>query len=307
VTRVDETRVVWLLVGLDAVAIWVTYSRLPASQLYNVSGTGFAAGAGRVLVDLNFPLALIAVGVVLVLWERLRSRAQQGLALASLALCAVVVWPGVVRQSDLDARAVNAVPAVGVGLALVLTFVAAPASWRRSAPGDRLRIAAGVVLAVIALPWIAAELGFFLNGVPGLGRVFLTAALRPEQPGLPPFSPAVHHGHHHGLDGVLFAVSSLLLSRRLPLRAPAAVRIAASVWLALMLAYGLGNIANDFWLEQVVKRGWTTWQVPSVLEPSLSVAWVLIVIGAAFVVAVAYRPGASPPASAPSSTLSGSR
>jgi hypothetical protein len=99
----------------------------------------------------------------------------------------------------------------------------------------------------------------------------------------------VHHGHHHGLDGALLAVSSLLLSRRLPLGAPRAVRVAASGWLALMLAHGLGNVLNDLWLEQVVKRGWTTWQVPSVLEPSLSVAFALVVAAAALVAATVYR------------------
>ena len=52
-------------------------------------------------------------------------------------------------------------------------------------------------------------------------------------------------------------------------------------YLALMAFYGLGNIANDFWLEQVVKRGWTLWQVPDVTTPKASVAWLLIVIAAA--------------------------
>ena len=292
--RLDEVRLVWLLVALQCAAIWVTYARLPAAALYSVSGTGFAAGASRVLVQLNFPVALIAIGIVLVSWERLGSRTERILAGAAIALCAVVVWPGVVRQANLDARAVNALPACGVVLAFALSFLAGPAAWRRHAPGDRARLVLAALLAVLALPWLAAELGFFLNGVPLLHRLFLTGALRPEQPGLPPFSPAVHHGDHHGLDGSLLAVASLLLSRRLPLAAPRTVRIAASCWLALMLTYGLGNVANDIWLEQVVKRGWTTWQVPSVLEPSLSGGFALVVLAAAALVATVYRPRPAP-------------
>jgi len=35
-----------------------------------------------------------------------------------------------------------------------------------------------------------------------------------------------------------------------------------------MLAYGVGNLVNDDWLEQVVKRGWTNYQLPSVLVPT---------------------------------------
>ena len=34
-----------------------------------------------------------------------------------------------------------------------------------------------------------------------------------------------------------------------------------------MLAYGSVNLAQDFWLEQVVKRGWTDEAIPSALRP----------------------------------------
>jgi hypothetical protein len=48
-----------------------------------------------------------------------------------------------------------------------------------------------------------------------------------------------------------------------------------------MFCYGIGDIANDWWLEQVVKRGWTLWEVPDVTTPKASVAWGLIVAAAA--------------------------
>jgi len=47
-----------------------------------------------------------------------------------------------------------------------------------------------------------------------------------------------------------------------------------------MLCYGVGNIANDFWLEQVTKRGWTSWEVPDVTTPKATTAWGLIVVAA---------------------------
>ena len=77
----------------------------------------------------------------------------------AIALCAVVVWPGVVRQGNLDARAVNVLPAWGVALALALSLLAGPAAWRRDAPGDRARLVLAALLAFLALPWLAAELG----------------------------------------------------------------------------------------------------------------------------------------------------
>jgi hypothetical protein len=289
--HLDEARAVWLLVLVDAIAIWVTYARLPATQLYNVTGTGFAAGASRVLVELNFPVALIAIAIALTLLERLEGRRRR-LDLLAIVLCAVVVWPGVVRQSNLDARWINAVPAAGVGLVLALTLLAGPAPRRPFRLADWARIGIAAVLVAVSLPWIAAEGGFFLDGVPVLHRIFLTGAVRPEEPGLPPFLPAVHHGHHHGLDGLMLALTSLLLSRRLPLRGPRAARVAAPVWLGVMLAYGVANMANDAWLEQVVKRGWTTWLVPNMLEPKLSVGWAIIVVAGLAIASTAYRPRA---------------
>jgi hypothetical protein len=85
------------------------------------------------------------------------------------------------------------------------------------------------------------------------------------------------------MDGALLAFSSLLLSRTLVAIRRGRLRAALAAYLALMLTYGLGNIANDFWLEQVVKRGWTDWEIPGVTVPDLSVAWGIIVLAAATV------------------------
>jgi hypothetical protein len=50
-----------------------------------------------------------------------------------------------------------------------------------------------------------------------------------------------------------------------------------------MLVYGLANAAQDFWLEQVVKRDWTDERLPTVIRPSLSVEWAVLVTAAAAV------------------------
>ena len=51
-------------------------------------------------------------------------------------------------------------------------------------------------------------------------------------------------------------------------------------YLALMLSYGIGNLVNDDWLEQVVKRGWTNHEVPSVLTPAANWGWAAVLVGA---------------------------
>jgi hypothetical protein len=268
-----EVAAVWGLAAASLVAVLVTYSRLNAAELYNVSGSGARGGLGRAVVELDFPVALVALAVLAVVAETLPRPARAVAALAALG-CVVVVVPGVVRESDLDVRWINAVPALGVALAFACSLLArGPASPRR-ARGDRLRVALALVLVVLASPWIAAELGFYLDGVPVLGRLFQTGRIvsfhdAPHH--------AVHHGVHHGLQGLLLVLTALLLSR--------VVAGGGSRWnkartflLALVLAYGLGNIANDDWLEQIAERGWSGYAIPSVLEPAANSAWLAVLV-----------------------------
>jgi hypothetical protein len=257
-----ELRAVWALVACVAVAVLVTYARLPADELYHVTGSGIEGGLSRMLVELNFPDAIIALGVLGVI----APYAPRLVVVLAAVLCAVVVVPGVVSQDHLDARWINVVPALGVALALALSLRArVPAV--RDRRGDRVRVALVALLVVLCAPWIAAELGFYLDGVPVLGAVFQTGELVSYRGNAP--HPAVHHGVHHGMQGLLLVVTAVLLSR-LPNR--------VSLFLALMLAYGLANIANDAWLEQIAERGWTSRTIPSGLEPAVTWTWLGILL-----------------------------
>jgi hypothetical protein len=275
-----ELVVLWLLFAAVAVEITVTYARIPAVELYHVSGHGLGAGLGRALVFVDFPTALVAIAVDLLIYPWLRTALERALALCSVLLCAVVAWPGVVDQGDLHARSVNAVPAIGVAIALALTAVAARrhglASFRRA--GLVWRVVAAVAALLVAAPWLAADLGFFLDRVPLLGRLFLTGSLR-TQPGDPMLHPAVHHGHHHGMDGTLLVLTVLVLAPSVAAVAGARRQV-LSAYLALMGCYGAGNIVNDAWLEQVVKRGWTSRQVPGVTTPAANWGWCAILLAA---------------------------
>ena len=111
-------------------------------------------------------------------------------------------------------------------------------------------------------------------------------------------SPPVHLGHHHGLDGLLFAWAALALTRQLGRVASPRWRAPLAAFLGLLLAYGLANAAQDFSLEQVVRRGWAAHELPSVLRPGLTPAWGLLLLAAALVTLVllrATRPQASSP------------
>jgi hypothetical protein len=122
-----EALVTWALWAVVLAAIAVTYARLDPAELYHVSRDGLAGGLSRALVVANFPLSLVAIALCLVAVDALGRRAWW-LAGPAIALCAVSAGPGVVDQADLDARLVNAVPALGVALALGLTLAATRAA-----------------------------------------------------------------------------------------------------------------------------------------------------------------------------------
>jgi hypothetical protein len=264
-----EVSAVLALLVLDGVAVIATYSRFPATELYNVGHTGVAAGFGRELVALNFPFALVGIALVGLAWPRLRDRLRTA-GVVAVALCAVVYFA--VDQANLDAKPLNAVPALGLALAVALVFAAGVSSAPRTARGDRGRIALAAVLVFFAAPLIAAELGFYLDGVPFFGWFFETGRLA-SQPGVAGLHHAVHHGQHHGWEATMLSLTALAFSR---LPRPRVL----DAYLAFMLAYGVGNLVNDDWLEQVVKRGWTNHEVPSVLTPAANWGWAAVVVGA---------------------------
>ena len=173
----------------------------------------------------------------------------------------------------------NALPAAGVALAFTLSLLALRRGGLGRAglrlPADRARIVLGAILITAAIPWIFAELGFYAP------RPFLAEEVRPEPD--EPALRAVHLGRHHGMDGVLLALTALALSRTLPQLRREWLRLALAAYLSLMLVYGLANAAQDFWLEQVVKRDWTDERLPTVIRPALSVEWAVLVSAAAAV------------------------
>jgi hypothetical protein len=264
-----EVRAVLALLVLDGSAVIATYSRFPATELYNVHHSGIAAGFGRELVALNFPFAFVGIALVGLAWPRLHG-VLRPVGVVAIALCAVVYFA--VSQSNLDAKPLNAVPALGLALAVALALAVGVSAEPRKVRGDRVRIALVAVLVFFSAPLIAAELGFFLDGVPFLGWFFQTGRLA-SQPGVAGLHHAVHHGQHHGWEATMLSLTALAFSR---LPRPRLL----DVYLALMLAYGVGNLVNDDWLEQVVKRGWTTRGVPSVLVPAANWGWAVVLVGA---------------------------
>ena len=268
----------------------VVYSLVEPSRLRHVSHSGIVGGLSRALVHFGYPVSVVAIALILLAAAGLPRRAWC-VGVPALALCAFVAWPGVVDESDFDAKPINVVPAIGVVLAVSLTIAAARRAGTAFSPwrdGDRWRIVAAVVALVVSLPWLFAELGVHFPPWP-----FLT-----DQPYREPHEPvtaAVHLGHHHGFAGTLFFLAALLLSR--PFIAGARLRAVYGFLVSLLLVYGATNVAQDFWHEQVVKRDWSDFDIPTAIRPRLHVIWLLMLGGAAVVYALGFARGDSAAAS----------
>jgi len=290
-----EVWAVWFLFGVASLAVLETYWRLPPSETWKVTNTGFVGGIGRAFVFLSFSAALATIAVLAIVVDRLEDPRANVIAIVALVLCATVAYPGVQTPSYLDPKWSNTYAVVGIGVAVALSAWASRRATREpvrtTQAGDRARLVVGCITVFFAAPYIAAELGFFLDGVPLLGWIFQTGKIAPE-PGSGRLHATVHHGHHHGLDGLLLVLTALLLSRLLGgIRRPV-LRSLTAAYLSLMIVYGLTNMANDLWIEQVVKRGWTGWQIPDVLLPAASGAWAAMIGVAALFYFVLFRPGA---------------
>ena len=266
----------WGTWAVVTAAVIVTYSWVDSAETYHVSRDGLAGGLSRGLTVVNFPIALVAIALVVIAMAALPAAAWWAAAPA-IALCATIPW--FVDQDDLDARWVNAIPALGVLIALALSIVAtrrAGAAFAPRRPWDGWRVGLAVVVTLISLPWITAELGFHFPG-----DFFMGEELGHEKDGTS--IAAVHLGHHHGTDGTMLVLTALLLSRvAIKQRA---LRIVAFAYLGLMLAYGGVNFAQDAWNEQIVKRGWTEGGIPSALLPGVKPVWA-VVIGLGILVTV---------------------
>lgn len=281
---IAEALAVWSLLAVVGSELLVTYSRIPIQELYHVRSGGLGAGVSRVLAFVGFPVGLIALAIVAIVSDRVPQRSILVGAGAGIVLAAAILWPGALDEAGLEAPAARAIAAVGVAIAVLLTLSAARAVGRGSfgprQPGDAGRLAVATLFLAGALPWLAADLGLSLDRLPPLGWIFQTDSLA-RQPGVPGLHPSVHDGHHHGMDGVLLVLATLILSRALTSLRHRRLRLGLGAYLSFLFVYGAANAIQDFWLEQVVKRGWTDDVLPMMLVPSATVAWVVILAVAA--------------------------
>jgi hypothetical protein len=208
----------------------------------------------------------VAIGVLPIAVSRLERRDRLPVSLGAVATGGVA---GVALKRAGTGKSVisreDVLAAVGIGAALGAT---AGSAWKGGVGPvrgierhDTARAIVAAGLGANGLPWFLADLGMYAGDLPGLGRLVLSRQLLPEGASW----PAVHLGHHHGLDGTLLGLAALTLSRALPEVRPAVLREGLSLYLAFLLVYGTMRAVEDGWNEQVVKRGWSRRRVPLIV------------------------------------------
>lgn len=278
-----EAVAVWTGVGITLLAVFVTAQRYPASELYHVSQDGIGGAFGQALVVANYPMALVAIALIGValarLWSDSTSQSRPILAAAALvgiALCAATAFS--VDQGGMDAKPINALPALGIAIALGLTGLALRAGpvggWRPWTRRDGLSLVAGIAGVLGGLPVIFAQAGIYVADVPGLRSIFMSRAVEDGQKVV-----YVHIGNHHGFAGVFMLLAGLLLARELIAARERAIRLVFGWYVSLLTIYGAANLVQDAWGEQIVKRGWTDHTIRNLIRPSLTLDWLSIVIG----------------------------
>lgn len=279
-----EAAIVGGLSLLTAALVFITYARFPVEEFYNVSKVGLSGATGRMIVELNFPIAFIALALLPIAVSTLlsaswRPRLTVIAAILAAALCLVAAVPGVVKQSDLDFKPVNLVPAAGVAITAILIALAIRARgigpvepWRTS---DTVAAIVGGIFLLAGLPWVLAQAGFYIESVPGLGRIFMSKGMENGVEEI-----YVHLGDHHGYSGLLILLSALVLRRVIGLLRPFWLDRVLSAYVAFMAAYGIANVIQDGWYEQVLRRGWSSYDIPNTTVPALTPVWGLILLGA---------------------------
>jgi hypothetical protein len=277
----------WIAVSA---ATWATNARIPVSELYGFHGVGVVSAAGRVTVLLGWPIALAAVPLAAVAVERFlacphsrrSARAVAAAMIVSIGLCATIAWPGAQQENHLDAKYINAPAAIGAAIAFGLTVFVLVTTGRGHPPPktrmDAVWTAVFLAFLLLSIPWLLANLGYYAGDIPGLHRLFMSTQVVPE-PGHPHLR-AVHLGNHEGLDGVLLALTAVVLVRSLGQMVRSTRRTVLSAYLSLLFVYGLGVALADGWHEQITKRGWTSWRVPGVLHPAESWGWLVVIVAA---------------------------
>lgn len=286
---------VWAMYGAVAAAISATERR--EHRLLTGDDPSKRRGS-PVLAFAAHPWSLAALPQATLAWARLPHGSRSGVGLrASLAGGiggSVVAWRRPAGGPPV------AVDSAGVAIVVATAALTGETLWRTGpggfsppAPADRRRVALALLLISSSVPWIFADLGLHSGDIPGIGRLFLSRET-PINPG----DVAVHLGHHHGMDGTLLALTALALSRPLQSVTSGRTQAILSLWLSLLLVYGGSRTLEDFWNEQIVKRGRARRKPPIIVRqgrPEGRWAWLAIGAGAVVIDRCWFRPGPSQP------------
>ena len=79
------------------------------------------------------------------------------------------------------------------------------------------------------------------------------------------------------------------VERRESLYAEITARLAALPGVSAAAEAFIVPVSGSGWNEQIVKRGWTNWKIPGVLQPGLTWMWGLVIVAGAAIFFTAFQ------------------
>jgi len=113
-----------------------------------------------------------------------------------------------------------------------------------------------VITLLISMPWIFANSGMFVSDVPVLGNIYLA---KQDFNG----HSSVHLGSHHGYKGFTFFLLMILVFTTVKYLYNKKTKIVAGLVCCYLLAWGFYNMFQDFFTEQIFKRGLVNFTFPN--------------------------------------------
>src|SRR3989344_3602655 len=118
----------------------------------------------------------------------------------------------------------------------------------------RMSLRAKILLSVVvfvSIPWILAVPGIFVSDIPVLNIFFIGSQ---DYGG----KPSVHLGTHHGFEGFFTVTAMILVFTTAKYLYDKRLKIIAGLGASFLLVLGLYNLIEDFFVEQIYKRGLIT-------------------------------------------------
>ncbi|MHA1829578.1 MAG: hypothetical protein ACTSX6_13140 [Candidatus Heimdallarchaeaceae archaeon] len=242
----------WVTLILDILVVVPVY----ATHDINEYSGSWSLASLNILMMLMFPGIIFYIYILMVLGRNLFSSTINTnkkiifswLILAFSSIVLVIVSLALAIDEDLIPGALFY---IGFSIFILTNILGVlfVKNWKKN---RSIGVGGGVViilLTIFALPWLFAHIGVYISDIPLLKLIFVA-----ELPADNSFNVTVHLGNHHGMDGYLISLMSVLMIYKwLASFIENRTRISYIIFFSLIQSYGLYLFIEDFTSEQLFR------------------------------------------------------